>query len=254
MKKAENPYLLELQTIRLKECLKESGLSQKQVAEKLNYTEQHISYVINGKRKLTKELAIKLAEVFSQQKKSEIFVNIPYSELTIDQKENYSLQDIDQNGNVTIPFNYQNNINYSYLLGESEIKNSDETFDPPLNKNNNYIFQKGIQHILKKNGYILCFGGHEGIDPEIMVKSIFNKDSAVNEFLCASIAKISSKIKIIKIDTGETFYISALDLYELLIDYEQLILTTTDRFFKKLQIEQALTLPLNDTHTENIPL
>lgn len=84
MKKAENPYLLELQTIRLKECLKESGLSQKQVAEKLNYTEQHISYVINGKRKLTKELAIKLAEVFSQQKnlKSLSIFRIPSSQST----------------------------------------------------------------------------------------------------------------------------------------------------------------------------
>ena len=254
MEAPKNPYISDLQASRLKECLKESGLSQKQIAKKLNYTEQHISYVVNGKRKLTKELAIKLAEVLSAQRTSTIFASIPYSELAQDQKNEYSIDDIDENGNVAVPFDYHNKINYSYLLGESDIKNSEEVFDPPLAKNCNYMFQRGIQSILMKNGYALYFEGHEGLDPRIMENSIFNKNSAFNSIICSNMTKPNSKIKIVKTTTGDIFYLSALELYELLIDYEQLILTTTERFFKKLKVKHSLTIPPNDTPAEDIPL
>lgn len=48
---------------RLKFLLAAVGMSQKEFAEKANYTQQHISQVISGKKRLTEELADKVLEI-----------------------------------------------------------------------------------------------------------------------------------------------------------------------------------------------
>lgn len=243
----QNTYLLKLQASRLKECLRESGLKQKKIAEKLNYTEQHISHVFNGKRKLTKELAIELADLLSTQHQKCIPVSIPYNELSADQQKDIDMSDIDENGNVTIIFDYPIKINYSYLLGESDLKNSEEQFDPPLAKNPDYLFQKGICSILKRNHYALCCENYIGISGSMIEKSVFHKDCAVNSFLCSSISKKNEEIKIVNTATGETYILSILELSAFFNSCEQLLLSMTDQLFNKLRVEHALSTPPNDT-------
>ena len=51
--------------LRLKSLLATKGITQKDFAAKLGYTEQHISQIIKGKRRLTAEMAHKVAEEFS---------------------------------------------------------------------------------------------------------------------------------------------------------------------------------------------
>ena len=49
---------------------KAHGLTQLDLAEKLNYSPQHISYILNGKRNLTVDMAISLTEIFNNCLKS----------------------------------------------------------------------------------------------------------------------------------------------------------------------------------------
>ena len=60
MKKTEkiNP----IQGIRLKECIKDSKLTQKELAELTPYTVQHINNVANSRRSMTREAAHIFAE------------------------------------------------------------------------------------------------------------------------------------------------------------------------------------------------
>ena len=48
----------------LKCLLSSNKMTQKQLAKELNYTEQHLSLIIKGKRRLTTEAARKIAEMF----------------------------------------------------------------------------------------------------------------------------------------------------------------------------------------------
>ena len=47
---------------RLKELLRSYGITQKEFGEKFGYTQQHISQIINGKKRLTEDLAKKILE------------------------------------------------------------------------------------------------------------------------------------------------------------------------------------------------
>lgn len=49
---------------RLGELLKEHGIDQREFAREINYSEEHISYIINGKRNLTPDAAEKIVEKF----------------------------------------------------------------------------------------------------------------------------------------------------------------------------------------------
>ena len=42
---------------RLKILLSEKGISQKDLAEKIGYTKEHVSYIVNGRRNFTAEAA-----------------------------------------------------------------------------------------------------------------------------------------------------------------------------------------------------
>lgn len=50
--------------LRLKSLLITKGITQKEFAERFGYTEQHISQIIKGKRRLTSEMAHRIAEDF----------------------------------------------------------------------------------------------------------------------------------------------------------------------------------------------
>lgn len=49
--------------LRLKSILASNGIAQKELAAKLGYTEQHISQIIKGKRRLTPEMVQKISEL-----------------------------------------------------------------------------------------------------------------------------------------------------------------------------------------------
>lgn len=50
--------------VRLKSLLAAKGMTQKEFAGKFNYTEQHVSQIVKGKRRLTPEAAHKIADEF----------------------------------------------------------------------------------------------------------------------------------------------------------------------------------------------
>lgn len=49
---------------RLKMLLIENGVDQKELAEKIGYTKEHISYIINGRRNLTEDAAQAIIKLF----------------------------------------------------------------------------------------------------------------------------------------------------------------------------------------------
>lgn len=51
---------------RLKALLEEKGIDQKVFAEKIGYTPEHISYIINGKRNLTQDAAEGIVKIFPE--------------------------------------------------------------------------------------------------------------------------------------------------------------------------------------------
>lgn len=59
----------------LKEYLDVLGMTQKQLAEKINSSQRHISSIINGKAKLSARFALKLEEAFPERK-AEYWLNL----------------------------------------------------------------------------------------------------------------------------------------------------------------------------------
>ena len=49
---------------RLRELLEESGMEQQELAKKIGYTPEHISYICKGKRNLTSSAAEKIVKIF----------------------------------------------------------------------------------------------------------------------------------------------------------------------------------------------
>lgn len=49
---------------RLRLLLKENGMGQQELADKIGYTAEHISYIINGKRNLTEDAAESIVKIF----------------------------------------------------------------------------------------------------------------------------------------------------------------------------------------------
>ena len=49
---------------RLKMLLTENGIDQQELADKIGYTKEHISYIINGRRNLTEEAAQAVVKQF----------------------------------------------------------------------------------------------------------------------------------------------------------------------------------------------
>lgn len=49
---------------RLKMLLIENGIDQKELADKINYSKEHISYIINGRRNLTEDAAQAIIKLF----------------------------------------------------------------------------------------------------------------------------------------------------------------------------------------------
>lgn len=51
---------------RLRSLLEEHGMEQQELASRIGYTKEHISYIVNGKRNLTKEAAEAIVRVFPE--------------------------------------------------------------------------------------------------------------------------------------------------------------------------------------------
>ena len=129
MKESKNTdYIRTVQSKRIRECMAECGITGKEIAHELNYTPQHISYVLNGKRNLTVDMAVNLAQLFSKLRGYKMRnIEIPYSELSQEDKENlFNSGNIEslENGNVMFYYDDLDSIDYRYLLGEVDQKPS----------------------------------------------------------------------------------------------------------------------------------
>ena len=115
-------YIKELQGKRIKECMKLCGLKGVDLAKKLNYTPQQISYVINGHRNLTADVAISMAKIFTEclNKTHTITVEMPYSELSVEEKEEY--QEEYYNGNSWINVDYEDIDSVEMQIEEVETR------------------------------------------------------------------------------------------------------------------------------------
>ena len=235
-----NQKTLEIQVSRLKECLKESGLSQREIAEKLNYTEQHISYVFTGKRRLTKEMAINLAELFSKGWFDLMVEMEPYSELSEDDKELVNLfGEVDNNtGSARLYYNNVGFIDYNYLLGISNIKYKDNILAPNSQKDfrfcNDSILNNTLKQILQKNGYILNCNEFLPTNQSIIIK-------ATEKGYLKSFDKKNPNFQIAKIDSGETVFLSPEELFNFFNDCERTLASLAENFFQRILFTSSLS-------------
>ena len=74
--------------IRVANAIRECGLKQYEVAEKLNYTPTYLSNIVNGRRPVTPEFAEKLCKLLNcVHYKQAVNVSIPFEELTDSERE-----------------------------------------------------------------------------------------------------------------------------------------------------------------------
>lgn len=62
----------------VKELIETYGISQKDVALKCNYSEKHISEVINGRKGITNKLAIRLGKFFKIEPSFFVLLQLNY--------------------------------------------------------------------------------------------------------------------------------------------------------------------------------
>lgn len=145
------------QADRVKSAIKECGLSQKELAAKLNYTTQYISYIINGKRSLSEDFVKKLCDCLNSIHPSQT-VESPISVREIeDEKERNNLI-----AEGYFPAEYvtsSHSMPYyttDYFLCESEFPNSEIAFEQTLE--DHYCFVKILKKIIRNTGYELEIG------------------------------------------------------------------------------------------------
>lgn len=167
MRKAENdPEKMEICGKRIRECIDMCGITQKEVAEKLNYTEQYISLICRGKKPLTTELAIKMADYFiacmkgKTAKRSIDYMCLTKEELNafVQQHSLYQDSDLEIVGHDTVRFYYDGpiEISYKYLLGETDDMCDDVPSTPSESKD--MAFKEGVKEIMQSYGYYIDIG------------------------------------------------------------------------------------------------
>lgn len=219
-------YISKIQQERIKECMKKFHITGKYMAEKLNYSQQHISYVLNGKRKLTKELAIAMAELFSKCNSKTEYVDMPFYFIPTEEKEKYyDMQD--KNGYVKIPFDSCNYIDYHYLLAESDQM---ELFSSNIDKDIDidYSFENGIKAILHYYGYDLNIA----LSPSVTKFKNMTVEG-LQAFVMSSLAfdeKATSSI--INTNTGEELKLSHVELFQIFDDFSEAIKHIVERRFE----------------------
>lgn len=233
MKASKNTdYIRTVQSKRIRECMAECGITGKEIAHELNYTPQHISYVLNGKRNLTVDMAVNLAQLFSKLRGYKMRnIEIPYSELSQEDKENlFNSGNIEplENGNVMFYYDDLDSIDYRYLLGEVDQKTKWDNFEPPAESTADYLFKKGISAILHHYGYDIDINFCPDITvPHLIKNDIFHESQ---KKLYNDPRKAST---ITNVNTGDTLELLPSELFLLFQDFSKSVLTITERKFEK---------------------
>lgn len=247
----DNAYIDKMRGERIKECMKERNIKNIDLAKALNYTTQHISYVINGKRKLTKEMAISIADYMNRVCESTIrCVKIPYCSLSEEEREDYADGCTHApNDMISIPFDMDYSIDYRYLLYEIDTKTTWESFETPNNKNTDYLFQECMKSLLRKHGYDLNIKMHFSLfRPKYNPESIFHK--TVQEI----ISDESCQNELIRVKDGKTLKLSPDELLQLFKDFTKLIISITEREFEKIEWKESLEALQVTQNSKNIEL
>jgi len=219
-----NNYLNEIQGKRIKECMKMFKLTGKFIAEKLNYTPQHISYVLNGKRNLTLEMAISLADLFSEYSGDRVMNDYaspsPYSE---------NINTFNDSESNTHSFFVENKIDYKYLLGETDYMFFWDNLEPPKNQTPDYLFKEGIKALLHHYGYDMKIN----MCPDITLFKNINPNSALIKTMSETFIEPNFTNEIVNISTGEKLQLSPAELYQLFQDITKAITSIIERNFEK---------------------
>lgn len=220
----QNSYIRRIQGERIKECMRERNIKSSELAEKLNYTPQHISYVINGKRRLTKDMAISIADYLNKNSQTKTqFIEMPFHELSAEDQEEYA--DSVENGFVAIGYDDFDDIDYRYLLCETDCKTKFEHFETPPNKDIDTLFKNGIKAILHHCGYDIDIA----LCPDITRFKNLSKDSFFIEILQKTLLAEEHSNQIIRLSDGKTINLLPAELYQLFQDYIKAILSITER-------------------------
>lgn len=230
-KPIKNEYISQIQIKRIRECMKEFGIKNKDLAEKLNYTQQHISYILNGKRTLTVELAILLADTFNQYLSRKTYlIKVPYNKLSESEKLQYSEDEI-EDGFVHVPFDDIDGIDYRYLLGEVDFKTKWENFETPEELNVDKLFKTGVESILHYYGYDMELN----MCPDITTFRDLKADSAFNGMLKSFLMNPSYSNKLIEVASGKTLTLLPSEMYQLFHDFAKSIVSIVERRFEEKQ-------------------
>ncbi|WP_024295642.1 helix-turn-helix transcriptional regulator [Lacrimispora indolis] len=223
----QNSYIRRIQGERIKECMRDRNIKSNELAEELNYTPQHISYVINGKRRLTKDMAISIADYLNKTSPTKTqLIEMPYRELSAEDKEEYA--DDVENGFVAIGYDDFDDIDYRYLLCETDCKTKFEHFETPPQKDIDTLLKNGIKAILHHCGYDLDIKLCPDITRFKNIKSNPSCPSFV-EVLQKTLLVEEHSSQIIRLSDGKTIDLLPAELYQLFQDYIKAILSITER-------------------------
>lgn len=217
-----NEYIKRIRAERMRDLMELCDLTGKDIAEKLNYTPQHISYVLNGKRNMTTEMAIALADLFT---KHSVFGptgiwSIPYTECSDAQKETLK-------------------IDYKYLLGESDyMRVQDKLFDENA-EHEHAISQAAIRSLLHRNNYDFDIDFFPITKYFRTLKP--NDTYKFNEILQNICFDERKKSTLTKMNTGETVDLLPWEVYHLFLDIEDAVLSIINREFEKKKWLNTMT-------------
>lgn len=241
MKLTKPANIKEIQSMRIKECMKKCGLSQKEVAQKINYTPQHLSYVLNGRRNLTADMAKSLANLFSEYlDKDDMVFEIP-SEIA-----HFFTNDprIYENGVLDKEFVLVGGeiprISAEYLLGKTDYENgtfsgSAHIFHHKIKKDEQvaYIFYEGVQKLLQFYGY--------EIDIAYCPDYLYFGDPTPGDTVLKSFnERLKQESTLKEKSTGVSLSLSPLEAFQLMQDYSEAVMNITKRFFERQKFCNAI--------------
>lgn len=149
----------QLTRIRIAECRKLCGLKQKDLAEKLNYTQEQMSYIVNGKRNLTQEAAKRMADLFNEyfvknNVQIEHIHDYPCNSSVTARVyvDNFRNAEYIGNGIVRTHSKCIKKITSEYLLG------GENEYDNIISPDGDIDLRNGIKNLLQHYGYDIKIG------------------------------------------------------------------------------------------------
>lgn len=221
--------LWKLRGQRVKEYMDLCGLKNKDIAEKLNYTPQQISYIINGKRNLTANVAVQLADLFNEHLAGTTtieHIDFNVNDLSEAQKNEILQQSCGEvedlgNGVFRRYFKTEKRVDYLYLLAESDTL---PPLDMPGQINDRY-FKEGVKEVLRYYGYNMEMGAC----PDTLSDNV--EFYFINGHLLAPLFGNNRNNNTKIIHDGTTLELTPIETYLLLGDISEAIKTIVERRF-----------------------